>query len=309
MLTVPVIARALSFVFLIILLSSCDDVVDINTEGTDPVLVIDAWVNDKSQVQTIYLTFSQDYFDNKNSAPGVSGAKVVVTDNAGNSYQFIEQPGNTSGAYQWHPSADERLGVSGRIYTLTVEYDGEDYKSSCVMGRVPAVDSISFKLEEGNSFFDDEYRAEFWGTDLPGKGDTYWIKTYKNSVLMNKASEINIAYDAGRGVGNLFDGVTFISPIRMAITPNEVDENGDRVSPLKSGDSLYVEIHSLTAESYNYLNEVITQTNKSGGFSELFTSTPLANVSSNITNTNPEGSPVVGFFNVSAVAGKGRKFQ
>jgi hypothetical protein len=156
---------------------------------------------------------------------------------------------------------------------------------------------------------EDFYDAEFWATDPVGKGDTYWIRTYKNGSLLNKASELTIAYDAAISAGSEFDGVTFISAVRMGINADDTDDDDKPVSPLIWGDSIYVEINSITLQSFNYLNEVIDQTNKSGGLSELFTSTPLANVSSNLVNLNGNGSPVVGFFNVASVAGLGRKFR
>jgi hypothetical protein len=52
---------------------------------------------------------------------------------------------------------------------------------------------------------------------------------------------------------------------------------------------------------------VAIQTDRPGGFAELF-STPLANVSTNITNANVNGSKAVGFFNVSAVSSAGKKY-
>ena len=47
------------------------------------------------------------------------------------------------------------------------------------------------------------------------------------------------------------------------------------------------------------------QTDRPGGFAELF-ATPLSNVVTNIIPSN-ENEEVVGFFNVSAVSGNGKK--
>ena len=80
------------------------------------------------------------------------------------------------------------------------------------------------------------------------------------------------------------------------------------LAPYQINDSLYVEIHSLTLQSFNYLKEVIDNTNRQTGFASLF-SKPLTNVSTNLSNQNPKGSSVVGFFNVAAVAGRGKKFR
>ncbi len=46
-----------------------------------------------------------------------------------------------------------------------------------------------------------------------------------------------------------------------------------------------------------------------GGIAELFSAVPLANVSTNIVNLDGNGSPVVGFFNVSVVSGLGKTFR
>lgn len=286
---------------------ACDDDITVSTASAYPILNVDAWLNNKSEKQYIYLTTTQDYFDNDDLPPTVSGATVTVTDDQGKVFAFIEDNTNLDGAYVWTPASGETIGVVGRSYTLAVVYDGETFTSTSSMNRVPPVDSITLTLEEGSGMMSDEYRAQFWATDPAGKGDVYRIKTYKNGSLLNKTSEMNIAYDGGTSSGSGFDGVTFSLPVRSAINAFDEDEDGKRVAPLVNGDSIYVEINSLNLVSYNYLNEVITQTDRNGGLSELFTSAPLANVSTNITNTNTNGSAVVGFFNVAAVKGYGKK--
>jgi hypothetical protein len=70
---------------------------------------------------------------------------------------------------------------------------------------------------------------------------------------------------------------------------------------------MHVEIHSLTVAAFTYLTEVSIQTNRPGGFSELF-ATPLANVSSNVFNVNTNGRRAVGFFNVAAVSSAGKRY-
>lgn len=291
---------------------SCDDVIDVDTGTTEAVLNVDAWINNKFETQSISLTLTQDYFDNESLPPAVSGASVTLTDEAGQVYIFHEDTLSKDGAYRWKPQADETIGDVGTRYTLSVYYKGETFVATSRMERVPPLDSITFSKEDdlgGPQRDEDFYQAEFWAKDMAGKGDTYWIRAYKNGTLLSKASEINIAYDAALSAGSEFDGVTFITPVRTGINANDEDEDGMRVSSIDRGDSIYVEIHSVTEASFNYLNEAITQTDRNGGLSELFTSTPLANVSSNVVNLDGNGSPVVGFFNVAAVSGLGKKFR
>lgn len=286
--------------------SACEDTINPNLEDADPVLVVDGWINDKPEAQVIKLTMSQPYLENDQLPPGVEGATVVVTDNDAVEYVF-EEDTDEAGTYRWTPAVGQTFGAIGKRYTLRVLLNGEEFNATSSMGRVPEIDSITFESNEDSPFYDDGYTAQFWATEPLGKGDAYWIRAYKNGVLLNKPSEITIAYDAGFSQSD-FDGVAYIQPIRQGINPDEVDENDEPIAPYQPGDSVYVEIYSITHESYNFLNEVITQTDRPGGFGELF-ATPLANVSTNVTNTNAAGTPVVGFFNVSSVTARGQKFK
>lgn len=283
---------------------SCEEVINPELEQAEPVLVIDAWLNNAPGDQQIYLTRSQPYFENT-LPTGVSGAVVNVADENGKVYAFVE---SEPGIYTWTPAGNEVFGQVGLTYQLSVQVDGEQFNAEARMGRVPAIDSITFFLQEGGQFLDDQYQAEFWSTDPIEPNDAYWIKTFKNGEQLLKPSEILTAYDAGFSKGSNFNGVPFIAPIRRAINPFDEADDGTLKSPYVPGDSVYVELQSVTEAAFNFLNQVSIQTNRPGGFGELF-ATPLANVATNIRNTNPAGSKALGFFNVGAVTGLGRKFE
>ncbi|GIV36271.1 MAG: hypothetical protein KatS3mg032_0650 [Cyclobacteriaceae bacterium] len=289
----------------LLVITACETVVFPTLPEAEPQLVVDAWVNNKEEPQFIKLSFTQPYFQNT-LPPPVSGATVTISGSDGSLYLFAESD-TLAGTYVWVPAPGERLGTTGVLYTLTVAALGEIFTATTRMGRVPTIDSITFRVEEGNQFIDDLYLAEFWAIDPPEPGDTYWIKTWKNGTLLNKPSEINLAYDAGFSRGSNFNGVNFIAPIRRGINPFDQDEQGRFLSPYIPGDSVYVELHSLSEASFDFLTQVVLQTDRPGGFGELF-AIPLSNVSSNIQNTNPNGTKPLGFFNVAAVSGRGRKF-
>lgn len=284
---------------------SCEKVIDPTLQSASPVLVVDAWINNKPEKQVVLLTQTQPYFDDAQPT-GVSGAVITVADlNDGTIYSFIENL-NKKGSYEWTPGLNT-FGAIGHNYKLSIALNGEVYEASSYMGRVPPIDSITFEKDVRNVQKEKtRYQGQFWAQDPVGEGDTYWIRAIKNDTLLNKPSEINIAFDAGFSQGGDADGVEFIPPIRRGITPDNSNET-DNPSPFWPGDSVYVEIHSITLAAFNYLNEVKVQTDRPGGFSELF-ARPLANVSTNVSNTNPNGSAVMGFFNVGSVSGKGQKF-
>lgn len=288
-------------------LTSCEDVINPNLRETDPVLVVDAWINDKVEDQVIRLSVSQPYLGNQ-VPQGVSGATVTVSYD-GETLDFIEDD-DEPGAYRWttdEVTSEEVFGETGRAYTLTVAVNGQTFQATSKINRTVAIDSVTFEKDDSPFYPENSYIAQFWATEPVGTGDTYWIRSYKNGMLLSKPSEINIAYDAGFSAGGSFDGITFIPPIRE-VNPNDVDEDDMPLSPYVVGDSLYVEIHSITHESFTFLSQVIVQTDRPGGFGELF-STPLANVSSNIVKVSSGSLNAVGFFNVAAVNGLGKKLE
>lgn len=287
-------------------LIACEDKISPTLESAAPVMVVDAWINNNPEVQVITLTQTQPYFENV-VPPGLSGAVVTVSDNHNKTYTFTEDD-KKPGSYLWKPGTGEVFGTVGYSYRLSIQINGDTYEAVSTMGRVPAIDSITFDKDKRTGTNEDVVRGEFWATDPVGPHDMYWIRTYKNGVRLNKPSEILVAYDAGMSAGSLTDGVTFISPIRRGVNARDKDASGKNLSPIMAGDSIYVQIHSITEAAFNYLKQVQIQTDRPGGFQELF-SKPLSNVSTNVTNVNPAGKSAVGFFNVSSVSAFGKRYK
>lgn len=290
---------------MVIFIWGCEDTIRPQLPDARPVTVIDAWIQNKPERQVIRLNKTIPYLNNQ-ALPGIGGATVSIMDNEGKEYIFHES--ENMGEYEWFPDEQDTVfGKIGNEYVLTVRTGEEIYKAYSRMNRVPDIDSISFRFEKGNDFFPDAYFASFYATDPRGPGDTYWIQAFKNGKYLNKPSEINIAFDAGFNEGSLVDGITFVQPVREGINPFDQDENDDFIPPYEPGDSVYVEIHSITNESFDFLNEVKIQTDRPGGFGELFAQ-PLSNVPTNIEIETGTGK-VIGFFNVSAVSSAGKRLD
>ncbi|MDZ4715153.1 MAG: DUF4249 domain-containing protein [Cytophagales bacterium] len=291
---------------LVFSLGACEDIINPTLQPASPMLVVDAWLTNRPEPQVISITRSQPYFE-KALPPGVPGAQVRVVDNQGTLFIFLEDVAN-AGKYVWTPPPGQGFGVIGGSYRLTLVVNGETFEASSYMGRVPPIDSITFETDNRLGTSEKITRAEFWATDPTGIGDAYWIRTSKNGIALLKPTELNIAFDAGLSIGGQTDGVTFITPVRRRINANDKDANDKALSPIVSGDSIQVQIHSITVQAFTFLTEVGIQTNRPGGFQELF-ATPLANVSTNVVNTTAGGSKVLGFFNVSAVSSAGKRFS
>jgi len=283
------------YILLSLVLLACEK--DIRPDLGEPLnsIVIDAWLNDVDSIQHIAITRSQSYFENEFPSK-ITGAIVWITDSEGDRYDFEE--GDST--YIWVGNAGEVIGKSDRFYQLSALIDGVLYESISGMGRAPQIDSIKFSYRPSDAVIEQEfYFAEFFARDFVGTGDAYWIKTWKNEQYLDKPAEINIAFDAGFSAGGAVDGLIFIQPIRNAINPFDQDEEDNFLPPYQVGDSITVEIHSINLDTFNFLAQVLVQTNRAGGFAALFAQ-PLANVSTNIFSSDGSKEKVVGFFNVGA---------
>lgn len=285
--------RILLIYLSVIAIWSCESPADVELSPSTPTLVVDAFINDQSTPQRIVLNFSQPFFENEPYRPA-SGATVLVTDDRGSApLEFIET-GN-AGEYIWQPTNDRpTIGEVGANYTLTIDHEGEVFTATTSMNRTTSIEDILFYEEEEPFSEELVFQGRFTARDLPGLGDAYWVKTFWNEEFLGDPSELNIAFDAGLSPGGGIDGVEFIIPIRAGINPTGEDEAFDL------GDEVRVEIHSISREAYDYFIELQIQTDRPGGFAELFAQ-PLANLDSNIEPQTNDGTQVLGFFSVSSV--------
>ena len=297
--------KKITLLVLVVCAFGCEMTIHPELETPAEIMVVDAWLIHNQPEQHIKLTRSQGYFDDSEPQQ-ITGAFVQVEDlTSGEIFTFSETPMG----YQF--TNDSTFGEIGHDYQLTVEVAGEAFVAQAHLGAVPLVDSVVFRHNpEDFNILSEYYSAEFFATDLPGIGNTYWIRAWKNEWLLNKPSELNIAYDAGFGAGQQVDGKVFHQTIRRDYL-NPLEEREDRANyyypPYDIGDSIYVEIHSIDPATYDYLSAVRTQTDRPGGFSELF-AVPLANVTTNLHSVDPNSNTAIGgFFNVAAVSGGGRK--
>ena len=296
------------FLITILLLTSCEDIIDLELEQNDSQLVVDAWLNDQPGPQVIKLRRTIDYLDNS-FTPEVTGATITVADiNISDStinqiYVFEDE--DNDGDYVWTPTmAGEVMIQEGKDYGLLVDLDGDQYVSLSKANRSIPIDSIGYEYLEDEVGQPDGIYAQIYAKDAVGEGDVYWIKTFKNGQFLNKGQEMNLAYDGAFGPGTNSDGILFISPIRFGI--NRVPDSGDGavddfdVPPYAIGDSIRVEIHSLTQEAFFHLFQARTQITQ--GDNGLF-ATPINNIPTNIFSQNEDAkeSPL-GFFCVSKVS-------
>ncbi|MEJ7692412.1 DUF4249 domain-containing protein [Daejeonella sp.] len=128
---------AFGAMFMVLVLSSCEEVINTDLSKADPVIVIDGSVSDQSEVHTVKVS-KTIAFDQPNAFNGVTGAKVTVYSSTSQTYSFTA---SGDGIYK----SQRFRGLSGVNYILEVITGGKTYKASSIMPTAVKPDSITFK--------------------------------------------------------------------------------------------------------------------------------------------------------------------
>ncbi len=281
--------RILILLIASLVLASCEDPIDLELDNGQSQVVVDAFINSDSSLQTVRLTKSAEYFLNA-PTPIVQGAKVKITGPNGVEYLFSDQ-GN--GNYTYNPKTNNLgpLDSLGFEYQLQVEVEGKTYLGNSVLHPVPKIDTMTYNYEEAEPGAEEGYYSQFFATDFQGRNDFYWIKAFRNGEPLYPKEPANfiLSQNAAFG-GDGADGFVFILPIRAAITDPEF--------PFLQGEVSSVELLSVNEDVWNYLLQVATQASNDGLFA-----TPTANIKSNITDIagNPQNE-VLGVFSMSSIS-------
>jgi Domain of unknown function (DUF4249) len=280
---------------LLLPLGACEDVVNLDLAEGRPQLVVDGFIDNRAQSQTIRLTLTSAYFRNAPSPP-VAGAQVRVTNRTtGRQFTFTDRG---QGNYVWQPVTAETLGVVGDDFALSVRYQNEEFTASSRLARTATVDSITYELKQDELGQEDGYYAQAWATDPVGQRDFFWLRAYKNGRYLDKPGLINYVVDGIRNYNPAFqtsDGFPFIPPVRERITDPE--------APYQPGDSVRVELLSINQDTFEFLRQTEAQMTNSGLFAR-----PPENVRTNVLSPNGSNA-ALGWFCVGSVQARGLRIR
>jgi len=161
---------------------SCEKVIDIDLNDSEPLYVIESDLNDGDSPHTVRISNSSNFSSN-NIFPEVNGAIVTLFDDNGISEVLTEV---SSGLYK--SSMYKIKGIQGHSYTLKVEIGGEVFIASSKMPNKVNLDKISFiknnfsgegaktpvpirqdPADEQNNYLFDMYRKDF-------KNEIGWVR-------------------------------------------------------------------------------------------------------------------------------------
>ena len=252
-------------------LSACEDVIDVDIPSGEPLLVVDGAVTDQPGPYVVKLTTTIPYFQEQ-ALPPVRGAILTLTDNEGQRETLRErEPGlYVTSSFQ---------GKIGNRYVLNIQTEGEEYEAETEIRRTPPIDSVRAVFREATTLDEEGYYVLYYGPELPGLGDYFRFKVFRNGRLLNRPQDLFVRSD------ELVDG--------RYIGAFELNNNQGEEETFERGDSIRVEMNSLPRDYYFFLNEIVTQLNNTGLFAA-----PPANVRTNVRNVNSSAPTrqAVGYF-------------
>jgi hypothetical protein len=260
---------------LILLLSglySCQEVITVNLSSVKPKLVVDGSITNRPGPYTIKLSTTTNYFSPSSNNP-LSGARVIITDNAGNADTLHESsPGNYT--------TKTLSGTLGRTYYLGIMASGQQYTAFSTMPDTVGIDSLSYSLRPSRpgSIPSASYSITCSFTDPQALGNYYGFRHYRNGLLKGDVVDHRVVSD------KLINGNAQHFRIR----------DGDFLA----GDSVRIELIAFDKAAFDYFNTLRQTLSAGGPFSA-----PPANPASNISNGG------AGYFGAFAITTKALQLQ
>lgn len=229
----------LSFLSLIFL-SSCEKVIDVNLNSTDPKLVVEGIISNTQEVQTVRLSQTSNFSD-KTEFNGITNATVIISDNTGSTdtLKMI-----ASGVYQ----TAKIKGIPGNTYFLSINYNGKQYTAQSKMPKLIMMDTL--KIEENSIFGIKQVSLIASISDPANTPNFYRFKLYQNNIADN--DNILASKD------EYFDG------IEKEFTINPGGRNGD--GKIEKGDVFTLDLMCIDEAVYKYfftLNQTLNQNSAS----------------------------------------------
>jgi hypothetical protein len=217
----------------ILAFTSCEEVIEIDTNEQEPAVVIEATITDRTERQTINLSQTVPFNQSFQTVP-LRNATVTVTETGGPTLTFTEdQPG----VYR----STTFRGSYGKTYNLRVTVNGATYTAISKMPNKVPLDSLS--VSEVTFFGETRKYVKVHYQDPAQETNAY------NYVISINGKKINSFYvDNDR-----FNNGNYINNTIFTDDPEIV-----------SGDEIMIDFQNITPEIYRYFF-AITQIGGNGG--------------------------------------------
>jgi len=209
-----------ALLIIVIAISSCEKVIDLNLKTTTPQLVIEGSIINIAHNPTVRISRSVN-FDDPSNFPGVSGATVKIISSA----STLVLTETSKGVYQ----GPATIGRPGRVYTLQVDVDGQTYKATSTMPNQVSIDSVA--IEEQSFQGKTDKTVVLYYADPPNIKNQYRFIMSVNGELVKEVFTRNDLFNDGRVV-------------RVALYQDDIK--------LKVGDKVDLELQCIDDRVYTY---------------------------------------------------------
>lgn len=224
----------------LLLVTSCKKEIDFDYHSIEKLYVVEGRLTNEGV--EVLLTQTRDMEDGERGA-GISGAVMTITSTDGVSETLSYDPAD--GLYR---SVNNFTGEAGRVYTMSVSVDGEEFTSHSAMGAASSIESVDFWWQEVLSQKVLVCMLTF--RDIPGEENYYCYRMYLNgnryrwSVLSDKNN------DGGQ--------IRVLIPCNYEEEEQEPEE-GEEETPdriMNEGDEIVIELQTIDRRSYDYLSSL-----------------------------------------------------
>ncbi len=218
----------------LMMLASCEDVIDLELDNTDPRVVVEALADINTSSISINVTLTNDFYEQ--AAPNqVTDAEITLKNEAGDE---VNIPVNSEGSYSLSPI---NL-IEGEIYELEVIVDGISYTAETTAPfKVPllGIDTILRPpfFQGGDPFIQSFYR---W-FDNENQDNFYRLRTFVNDTIVGPYAFYS---------DNQLDGELFVRPL---------------MAPVFFGDTARFQLISIDKSTYDYFIELQAVLNQGFG--------------------------------------------
>jgi hypothetical protein len=167
----------------IVCLSSCEEVINIDLNSSNPKLVVEGWIYNTPGPYRIRLSLTTNYFDTT-AAPKVEDALVIVSEN--DTLIDTLKMGNP-GVYRTQKIL---LGKIGATYTLKIFYNGSLYEAASTLKPIAVIDSLTYEYKEDTRRDGTGYFVSIYFQEPATSGDYYRWVFYKNNKVHKKRDEL-----------------------------------------------------------------------------------------------------------------------
>lgn len=242
-------------------LFSCEEVIEIDLNESNPQWVIEARIDDETNEALVDISKTSSYFEPGEAEVG-TGATVSISSSTGDSYELTEY---APGKYR---APDVNLQLQEQ-YELKVELEGKTYEAISILQAPLEIDSLITEYRAGGLGPGEGYYVRLAFQDPPGVRNYLRLEIYVNGEARP---------DIGLYDDNLTDGNEIAFPLF--------------IDPFELGDTVEIKAHAVDYEVYRYWTGLSSIVGEEPGGGD---SAAPANPPSNISND------ALGYFGVSSV--------